>query len=437
MDGGAEDAEIARQVQAMLEAPLTADAAVGVALFNNRSLQAIYEELGLARAEVMRAATLSNPVFHLSPRFPEGSRSGTNTELAVAWSFLDALMIPARRRIAEAQFDESRLRVAHAVLDLAAESRAAFYEHQAAARFAAVMRTILEAADAAHELALRMHEAGNLSERALANERAMLEAARIEAGRAGLDERLARERLNARMGLWGEATRWSAPESLPPLPVADPDPAQWEPIAVAQRLDLAAAGKEWQALADALGVARDWRFLLAADVGASAERELDGVWVFGPSLGFELPIFNRRGAEIAALQSELRRAEHRLTALAVEIRGEVRSARSRMAFAREAAESYRDTLVPLRERVVALTQEAYNFMLVGQFELLQAKREEIEAYRGYVGAVRDYWIARTDLERAVGGRLDAEPTPASSFIAPTAATPTQPHVHHPPKENRP
>jgi cobalt-zinc-cadmium efflux system outer membrane protein len=219
--------------------------------------------------------------------------------------------------------------------------------------------------------------------------------------------------------------------------VADPDPAQWEPIAVAQRLDLAAAGKEWQALADALGVARDWRFLLAADVGASAERELDGVWVFGPSLGFELPIFNRRGAEIAALQSELRRAEHRLTALAVEIRGEVRSARSRMAFAREAAESYRDTLVPLRERVVALTQEAYNFMLVGQFELLQAKREEIEAYRGYVGAVRDYWIARTDLERAVGGRLDAEPTPASSFIAPTAATPTQPHVHHPPKENRP
>jgi cobalt-zinc-cadmium efflux system outer membrane protein len=61
--------------------------------------------------------------------------------------------------------------------------------------------------------------------------------------------------------------------------------------------------------------------------------------------------------------------------------------------------------VPLRERIVALTQEQYNAMLLGVYQLLQAKQGEIEAYRAYIEAVRDYWIARADLERAIGGRL--------------------------------
>jgi len=34
-----------------------------------------------------------------------------------------------------------------------------------------------------------------------------------------------------------------------------------------------------------------------------------------------------------------------------------------------------------------------------------AKQNEILAERGYIGALRDYWIARADLERAVGEDL--------------------------------
>jgi len=44
-------------------------------------------------------------------------------------------------------------------------------------------------------------------------------------------------------------------------------------------------------------------------------------------------------------------------------------------------------------------------MLKSPYDLLLAKQNEILAERGYIGALRDYWIARADLERAVGGRL--------------------------------
>ncbi|HEX6837658.1 MAG TPA: TolC family protein, partial [Polyangia bacterium] len=66
---------------------------------------------------------------------------------------------------------------------------------------------------------------------------------------------------------------------------------------------------------------------------------------------------------------------------------------------------YQKTLVPLRERIVTLSQEQYNAMLLGVYQLLQAKQNELQTYREYIEAVRDYWIARADLERAVGTRL--------------------------------
>ena len=47
----------------------------------------------------------------------------------------------------------------------------------------------------------------------------------------------------------------------------------------------------------------------------------------------------------------------------------------------------------------------YNAMQMGIFELLQAKQAEIDAGRDYVESLRDYWTARADLEKAVGGRL--------------------------------
>ncbi len=62
-------------------------------------------------------------------------------------------------------------------------------------------------------------------------------------------------------------------------------------------------------------------------------------------------------------------------------------------------------MVPLRERVVALSQEQYDAMLIGAYQLLAVKTAETAAYRGYLEATRDYWLARVDLERAVGGRL--------------------------------
>ena len=47
-------------------------------------------------------------------------------------------------------------------------------------------------------------------------------------------------------------------------------------------------------------------------------------------------------------------------------------------------------------------------MLKGAYDLLLAKQNEVAAERSYIEAWRDYWIARAELERAVGGSLSGK-----------------------------
>jgi len=44
-------------------------------------------------------------------------------------------------------------------------------------------------------------------------------------------------------------------------------------------------------------------------------------------------------------------------------------------------------------------------MAIGNFELFTTKAEEARTEREYIEAVRDYWMNRAELERAVGGNL--------------------------------
>jgi len=98
--------------------------------------------------------------------------------------------------------------------------------------------------------------------------------------------------------------------------------------------------------------------------------------------------------------------------------------------ARALAEHYWNVLLPLRVQVLQQTQLEYNAMVTGVFQLLTAKRDEIDAGRGYIESLRDYWLARTDLESAVGGDLAlAEPPPASA-LPPAPEGGDMPEQHH-------
>jgi len=402
--GTAQDAEAQAAVASLLRHPLTADAAVQVALLNNRNLQATYEELGIAQADLVEAGLLRNPIFTFERRFP-----GQALEADLLKEFIDILLLPLRKRIAATQFEAAKLRVGHEILSAAADVRAAFYQHQGDQQLVDLRKTVADATERSAGIALKMHEAGNLRDLDLASEQANHAQAKIELARAQANAVQSREKLNKLMGAFGTQTNWIVAPRLSELPGSEVSTAQLESRAIQQRLDLAAARQQFIAEARARGIARAEAILQGAEFGGHYEHEIEGsVHSIGPSVNVPIPIFNQGQAAVARSSAKLRQSEQRYLALAADIRSDVRAARDKMLLSRRQVEYFKSTALPTRTRVTEESQLEYNAMQIGPFQLLQAKQEEVKTGAESVEALRDYWVARAELEKAVGGSLSGK-----------------------------
>jgi cobalt-zinc-cadmium efflux system outer membrane protein len=331
------------------------------------------------------------------------------------------LQIPLRKRVAAAAFEQTKLDVARAVWEHATNTRAAFYRAQGALQMLDLRRTVAGTTTLAADFAKRQHDAGNATALDLVTEQALDDEARLTLEEAETEVEAAREDLNVLMGVWGDETTWTVPARLPNVPQTEPSPVGLETWAIEQRLDLAAARQELDVLARTVDFTGLYRFLPSGEAGLSAHREPEsGFWSTGPAIAFPLPIFDQRQAALASDVTKLRQGEDRYAALAVEIRSEVRRWRTKMLSARRRAEYYRAVALPRYQRIVDETQKQYNFMLSGVFQLLQAKRDEVEAGRKYVESLADYWVSRSELERAIGADF-----PVEGVVPPPAAMETR------------
>ena len=65
------------------------------------------------------------------------------------------------------------------------------------------------------------------------------------------------------------------------------------------------------------------------------------------------------------------------------------------------ARHYRDEIVPLRKRISDENVLRYNGMLISVFELLADARQQVASVKGYIEALRDFWIADANLRSAL------------------------------------
>jgi outer membrane protein, heavy metal efflux system len=391
------------RVAALLSDELTADEAVAIATINNPRLQVTLAELGIARADLIEASTISNPVFEAELRFP--AEPYRPFELTLAQSLIELIQLPRRRALGRAAFDAAQMRVSSEVLRFGADVRASYYDLLAATQHVALSRTAAAAAQTAAEVAMKQHAAENITDLDFENEQARYEQAKLDLARAEQDVVLAREALLRVMGLRNATAEWRLPESFPELPATEMDQQELEQLAATQRLDVAIAKREVDAARQRVPIAR-LAMLEETVVDFHYEREPSGEHTLGPGIEIPIPIFNNGRAARTRAEGEYLRAVHALNALEAESASVLRAGRSTLAEARARVEYYRDVIVPRRVRIVELTKLEHNAMLVGVFQLLQAKQNEMQARRDWIDAQRGYWRARTNLDRALQGIAD-------------------------------
>ena len=428
--GTAADRDALQVIRTLLRKdPLTETDAIQVALLANLNLQATYEELGIAQADLVEAGLLRNPTLSLEVRFP--SQPALPYEINLTQTFIDLLLLPLRKKAAEASFEVAKLRVTHEVLKTVAEVKTAFYRGKRE-QLVELRRQVNAATAASLEASYGLHEAGNITDLSYANECAMYEGSKVDLAQAEAVALDTREELNVLMGVWGPDTQWKLANRLPALPPNEISPGGLESLAISQRADLGAARQQVELAAQGIGMKRFAAFS-DINVGAHIEKDAGGELTSGPAIDFPLPLFNQGQPALAAAQAMFRQSRARYAALAVEIRGEIRRKRNTLIATRQRAEYLAAVLVPLQHQIVHQSQLQFNAMSIGVFQLLEAKRAEIEAGRDYVQALQDYWVARAELEQAVGGKLppgilSKQPVPPDSTVP--SAEPSQSHHPH-------
>ncbi|MFC7052520.1 TolC family protein [Hansschlegelia quercus] len=420
-------AAVKARVDRLLARPLTADAAVQIALLNNRGLQAEYNVLGVSEAEYVEASLPPSPTVSIERVAGSGD---LDVERRLIADLLQLLTLPKRAKIAKTEFRAAQYKAIAATFRTATEARRAFYRAVAARETAAFLESARASAGAAAELTKKLGETGAATKLNQARSGALYAEVATELAEARLEASKEREALTRQLGLWGRDLNYKLPGRLPSFPRLKSQ-GDVEATAIRQRVDIIGDRLELDALAQAYGLTEQTRAISMLEVTGLANhtRSADGEKANpkGFEVAAEIPIFDFGRARSVKARETYMGAVNRLLEKAVNARSEAREAYATYRGRHEIARAYQDRVLPLRKVITEEAQLQYNGMLVDAFELLTNARENVAANVAGIRAKRDFFIADVDFQAALigGGSADEpapEPKPASANPA-SAASP--------------
>lgn len=390
-------------VTQLLADGVTEEEAVQVALLNNAELQVAFDELGIARADVIEAGLYSDPELDLVLRFPEGER-GNDLEVELGFSVADLWLVPLRKRVAKTDAERATMQVVSAVLNAVADTKQAHNACIVAEALRDQAQEVLKASQAWRDQIYRREEFGFTSELDKSMTDAFVAEREIAVAEAEAGVAIAYAHLHRGLGI--EPPTEGGVAALGGLPEAPPDAPELQPLldaAMAERPDLQAARLGMQASRGALTLQRRsiWHHVT---LGPAYAQEPDGADLWGGILQVGLPVFDRNQGGRARAAARLSQAANDAEAIESLVREEVTVGAERLglAVAREAA--IREKVVPARERALDYTVTYYEQMQLNMLYQLEAREELYSAQKEHVEALGAVRAAEIELEFAVGGK---------------------------------
>lgn len=400
-----EDAAQARvTMDELLKDRLSADAAVRIALLNNRELQAAYNTLGISEADMLESKLPPNPLFTLS-RIAGGG--AVEIEAQIAANILGLATLPSRAGIADGQYRQAQFEAANSVLRIAADARRAWYRAVAARELSGFIVKAREVAQASADLSKRLGESGAINKAEQAD--AQVFYAELTALLASARQNAASEReaLIRTMGLWGDDLNFKLPATLPALPKKPVVMENVEVEAIRNRLDLQMARNEVEMLAKSYGLTNATRFIDLLEVSGISKKtdpdDGDTEKEHGFEVEFQIPLFDFGGVRTRRAEEIYMRAVNLMTANAVNARSEARDAYQTYRSAYDIARHYRDEVLPLRQIITDEAMLSYGAMQIDVFSLLAEERQRIASTAAAVDAKRNFWLAEVNLGIALMG----------------------------------
>ncbi len=389
-------------ISCLLTDELTVESAVQIALLNSPEIQALFEMIGIAQADLVNASLIANPIFGAAVRIPDQPYVLFNTEIDALQPIVNILLQPIRKKTASLALAETNAQVAHEMFSFIQQVCSSYYSLQAARANLDLQNQLLEVKELQYLLARKQHEAGIIYALDLNHYWDVYQHALQQYRSMQIDVNTHRQQLAHLMGICDTEIHIPCRTSVPETPLLCREDLL--EIAFCQRLDLLAQRLKTDSIAASFGLYRWWAYTDFM-AGAAYESEPDGLRKTGPGFALEIPVFNYGQGDRMRACAEFQQSYQMYRNLALQVSQDVNTAFEGVVVSKEKLDDLLDIILPNNKLIIDQTLCLYNFMNAGVYELLESKAEEISTKMMIADTARDYLIFRANLTLAVGGGL--------------------------------
>ena len=370
---------------------------VAIALWNNPRLKADLADLGFARADLIEAGMIPNPVFSLL--FPLGPK-----QMEFTLSYAIDVLWQRPRRVAGAKINTEKVaeNLVNHGLALVRDVHVSFAELNLAMEKLGIMEDEAELDAEIAEIALIRKQAGDISE--LEETAFHLAASRTREGAITVrrDMEIRKIRFLTLLGLISQY----ADIQINPDPVSitePPDPEVLIETGLACRPDLRAAELEIEMAGERLGWERSKIINLTALLDANAEGTSG--FEMGPGIDFEIPLFYFNQGGTTRARTEIQRAADNYLALQQSIRAEILEAFQGYTSARQSYEFLENEILPQAEMAVENGEKAYGSGEISYLEFLEFRRQLLQIRLRIVEAETEVRKSIASIYYSIGGNM--------------------------------
>lgn len=391
--------KIQTKVDELLADGLTRDEAVRITLLNNRRLQAAFENIGAAEADLVQAGLLSNPSFDAFIAFPI---SAGNTGGSLLGYLSDIWTIPARKAVYAKRAEAAIHQVGALAIAKSTEAAMAYDDvlyHIAALDLEKQILKVLE--DTAKRMQIRFN-------RGLADDLDVKEAKvnmfdqRVTADNAVKELKKAKTRLNVALSLSADQTNYTVTDSLDSLPDSQWTVDSATTFARDHRLDLIVARLNVER-AEKMAAFERTQVFQSVGLGPAYEGDFDVENTYGPAFSLQLPIFDQNQAQIAKADFRLRQAQKSLTAMELSALKEVSDTVEKLKFLGAEIFIMKQDVMPSLDRKVQYAEKWGFAHQLNLLHLLEARRELLLNRRMLMQAFRNYRQTEVMLHQTLWG----------------------------------
>lgn len=387
-----------------LEDGISQDEAIAVALWNNPEFRVQLTDLGFARADLLEAGLLRNPV--LSLLFPLGPKQFEATlrfPIEVLWE--------RPRRVAAANLALNRVATGleQYGLNLVADVKVAYVELALARDRAALAEAAATELEEIRKITDARLRAGDISELEVRSAAIDAARARQDAQRALFDVQLRDNTLRARLGLSLQHGDITLSTATAPADVCASQPELASALlkdALASRPDVRAAEIAVEAAGARMGWERSRIIAVTAVLDANGEGKKG--FEMGPGLDLGIPAFDRNQAGRQRATLEMQRAGLAYVAAQQRVATELTEALTQLSQARTTFASWQQTIVTPLEEQVRTAERAYAAGDTSYLFVLETTRRLTDARLRLREVKADIGRAGVRLERAIGRTCDAK-----------------------------